>query len=169
MYLIEIPHQTTTSDDLFVIMFSCILSKFHIKPQHFSATSFLIISCILSKFHIKPQLCTTTMSISRVVSYRNSTSNHNLRVVACTRRALYLIEIPHQTTTNRAKDCCYTGLYLIEIPHQTTTVVPFFPLLTMLYLIEIPHQTTTCVLVHPFSLLLYLIENPHQTTTSDKA
>ena len=33
--------------------------------------------CILSKFYIKPQLSTIDFEIASVVSYRNSTSNHN--------------------------------------------------------------------------------------------
>ena len=33
--------------------------------------------CILSKFYIKPQLAQVNKYADRVVSYRNSTSNHN--------------------------------------------------------------------------------------------
>ena len=57
----------------------------------------------------------------RVVSYRNSTSNHNQ-----SRRATYI-----------------GTLYLIEILHQTTTLLVVFPSKIALYLIEILHQTTT--------------------------
>ena len=84
----------------------CILSKFYIKPQLRLERELARCSCILSKFYIKPQLEDTPDYISRVVSYRNSTSNHN---AACTARAcnwLYLIEILHQTTTS--------GLILID-------------------------------------------------------
>ena len=165
----------------------CILLKFYIKPQPSFSGSCLALCCILSKFHIKPQP-TATMSSHRfvvsyrnstsnhnniscrlfqipVVSYRNSTSNHNLHVRACCtlhvvsyrnstsnhnyinplswQYLLYLIEIPHQTTTCDSRLFNVSRLYLIEIPHQTTTVSARNYQVNRLYLIEIPHQTTT--------------------------
>ena len=83
-------------------------------------------SCILSKFYIKPQLAWIVPYSAIVVSYRNSTSNHNSAWSASSLVVLYLIEILHQTTTTRAT--CQIGkmLYLIEILHQTTTS-PFDP------------------------------------------
>ena len=56
-----------------------------------------------------------------VVSYRNSTSNHNGRGNPIEANALYLIEILHQTTTLRFFEAYQLQLYLIEILHQTTT------------------------------------------------
>ena len=55
----------------------CILSKFYIKPQLNGALKTSNARCILSKFYIKPQLEDAPEYVSRVVSYRNSTSNHN--------------------------------------------------------------------------------------------
>ena len=55
LYLIEILHQTTT----------------HCKCIQFT------LCCILSKFYIKPQLLPLSVCRLFVVSYRNSTSNHN--------------------------------------------------------------------------------------------
>ena len=77
----------------------CILSKFYIKPQLFAILIFLIFSCILSKFYIKPQPCSERDFIRTVVSYRNSTSNHNSIDRWSNADSLYLIEILHQTTT----------------------------------------------------------------------
>ena len=77
LYLIEILHQTTTA----------------------SIGRYLFRRCILSKFYIKPQLSPQYMSRDRVVSYRNSTSNHNRIGELCALKWLYLIEILHQTTT----------------------------------------------------------------------
>ena len=78
-----------------------------------------------------------------VVSYRNSTSNHNADIFKDCDGKLYLIEILHQTTTTPIISITPALLYLIEILHQTTTQ----PLLrlehSLLYLIEILHQTTT--------------------------
>ena len=55
----------------------CILSKFYIKPQHTGSHLYRMPRCILSKFYIKPQLTGRTLNGFDVVSYRNSTSNHN--------------------------------------------------------------------------------------------
>ena len=99
LYLIEILHQTTTLSVLPAMSFRCILSKFYIKPQHGRRTK----------------------HSNKVVSYRNSTSNHNERGRASHSGLLYLIEILHQTTTIHAADAEYAELYLIEILHQTTT------------------------------------------------
>ena len=143
MYLIEILHQTTTNSQSLDSSNSCILSKFYIKPQHGSHQWFFRPSCILSKFYIKPQQrirhkighsvvsyrnSTSNHNVSRslqplgqVVSYRNSTSNHNGSVDVLPGRPLYLIEILHQTTTSRKSTITFARLYLIEILHQTTT------------------------------------------------
>ena len=99
LYLIEILHQTTTMAHISGIMKSCILSKFYIKPQRrwapggggcrcilskfyikpqrTCAAHRLCPCCILSKFYIKPQLRLGCVQCLDVVSYRNSTSNHN--------------------------------------------------------------------------------------------
>ena len=79
LYLIEILHQTTTSCFTMLGMSSCILSKFYIKPQLYPHSGHTAFSCILSKFYIKPQLYFFEKSYFLVVSYRNSTSNHNIR------------------------------------------------------------------------------------------
>ena len=124
LYLIEILHQTTTRAALQSLLVGCILSKFYIKPQHTSATTSGSTSCILSKFYIKPQPITRVSFIPHrcilskfyikpqlrwrshcswwVVSYRNSTSNHNSEFVINSVTPLYLIEILHQTTTHGA-------------------------------------------------------------------
>ena len=56
----------------------CILSKFYIKPQLLADLLAVQISCILSKFYIKPQPIYEMRESEGVVSYRNSTSNHNV-------------------------------------------------------------------------------------------
>ena len=77
----------------------CILSKFYIKPQLIPPPGSIWICCILSKFYIKPQLFGGAPNGCCVVSYRNSTSNHNFLVAHPMAVVLYLIEILHQTTT----------------------------------------------------------------------
>ena len=78
LYLIEILHQTTTQKAILVLTTRCILSKFYIKPQRTCSRLVLGYCCILSKFYIKPQLLTILFVLIIVVSYRNSTSNHNM-------------------------------------------------------------------------------------------
>ena len=79
----------------------------------------------------------------KVVSYRNSTSNHNVDNVLNGAEELYLIEILHQTTTMPWPLLKRWQLYLIEILHQTTTTQAATCAAHGLYLIEILHQTTT--------------------------
>ena len=101
LYLIEILHQTTTLSCGPLWPLRCILSKFYIKPQPQMTTNLNCKCCILSKFYIKPQLrmllgsdvagcilskfyikpqpCVDACAGVGVVSYRNSTSNHNAR------------------------------------------------------------------------------------------
>ena len=103
-----------------------------------------------------------------VVSYRNSTSNHNGVLELRSAVLLYLIEILHQTTTEGLVWLLRYVLYLIEILHQTTTEMVAYISFILLYLIEILHQTTTIFYKLAQRLLLYLIEILHQTTTVER-
>ena len=102
--------------------------------------------CILSKFYIKPQRHILCAGLRAVVSYRNSTSNHNSPLARVASTPLYLIEILHQTTTGLPANYIFIKLYLIEILHQTTTHWVSVWAGPELYLIEILHQTTTLIL-----------------------
>ena len=66
--------------------YCCILSKFYIKPQPSQAGAALAVGCILSKFYIKPQHTCCRTWLFGVVSYRNSTSNHNRDINELPRR-----------------------------------------------------------------------------------
>ena len=73
--------------------------------------------CILSKFYIKPPPRCRYNSYCNVVSYRNSTSNHNLFETIMAIRRLYLIEILHQTTTcvkyvSKVDGCILSKFYI---------------------------------------------------------
>ena len=103
----------------------CILSKFYIKPQLRKFNERLRHSCILSKFYIKPQHSKCHFIVFRVVSYRNSTSNHNANAAGDMAYRLYLIEILHQTTTLYWKDhnpprCILSKFYIKpQLLHHT--------------------------------------------------
>ena len=128
LYLIEIPHQTTTQLYPTLVKERCILSKFHIKPQLYRAWASCILCCILSKFHIKPQHRLGICFADIVVSYRNSTSNHNTGGLASGIYGLYLIEIPHQTTTParipRFFCCCILSKFHIKPQRRGSGCLP---------------------------------------------
>ena len=78
LYLIEILHQTTTeNDEAFNTWLLYLIEILHqTTTDTFAPLS--VACCILSKFYIKPQLAIHPAADLFVVSYRNSTSNHNL-------------------------------------------------------------------------------------------
>ncbi len=144
--------------------FRCILSKFYIKPQQAERPQQQQTCCILSKFYIKPQPYWRLYDLSVVVSYRNSTSNHNSCPRTSSYEELYLIEILHQTTTLArrmlaAKRCILSKFYIkpqrVVVEGYSQAVVSYrnstsnhnqiteIFVQTQLYLIEILHQTTT--------------------------
>ena len=118
LYLIEILHQTTTLLLPCSVLRGCILSKFYIKPQQTSYHCLVCRRCILSKFYIKPQRHNPRRYGTSVVSYRNSTSNHNILILRSGSIMLYLIEILHQTTTSPAASlpavCCILSKFYIK-------------------------------------------------------
>ena len=121
LYLIEILHQTTTQST--VDRNAAALYLIEILHQTTTITRFVLLfeSCILSKFYIKPQLPRQEANYCRVVSYRNSTSNHNFILS----RGLWRIVVSYRNSTSNHNYCPLNykrvWLYLIEILHQTTT------------------------------------------------
>ena len=121
LYLIEILHQTTTEFSSLLTLRGCILSKFYIKPQLRLERE--LTRCVVSYRNSTSNHNETGRSSTSpiVVSYRNSTSNHNPVASIVLMSMLYLIEILHQTTTRLSACARASWLYLIEILHQTTT------------------------------------------------
>ena len=121
LYLIEILHQTTTPALASMPLCRCILLKFYIKPQLVSSLFVLGAGCILLKFYIKPQLRLERELAYCVVSYRNSTSNHNTGLI---NGFLGQVVSYRNSTSNHNilfHPLLFVPLYLIEILHQTTT------------------------------------------------
>ena len=143
LYLIEILHQTTTQSTVSRNDAALYLIEILHQTTTDCSPCGCFCGCILSKFYIKPQLPAMAGDLFKVVSYRNSTSNHNYGVPQEVSQKLYLIEILHQTTTSTVISCLIFSLYLIEILHQTTTLPSQRRCDCGLYLIEILHQTTT--------------------------
>ena len=99
----------------------CILLKFYIKPQHTANVYNLLYVVSYRNSTSNHNTLRRFLPAIRVVSYRNSTSNHNIWTDKTDQEMLYLIEILHQTTTANVYNLLYIPLYLIEILHQTTT------------------------------------------------
>ena len=121
--------------------------------------------CILSKFYIKPQQAERRAKKALVVSYRNSTSNHNLRTWQPDQGNVVSYRNSTSNHNYRGRGAYHLQLYLIEILHQTTTYFDSKVVKSRLYLIEILHQTTTSNQLLISESSLYLIEILHQTTT----
>ena len=145
----------------------CFLFQFYIKPQLNERISAVKERCFLFQFYIKPQRESSCRRQHYVVSYFNSTSNHNDRSRLLHIKELFLISILHQTTTGNAQVYGNAWLFLISILHQTTTItISLFPA-SSLFLISILHQTTTVSDEYLQHVRLFLISILHQTTTSD--
>ena len=169
----------------------CILLKFYIKPQRSAHQGISIRSCILLKFYIKPQPSTKRRKRYCVVSYWNSTSNHNAPSGSFAPCVLYLIEILHQTTTGRLplRDpaCCILLKFYIKpqrfnlnpLNGACCILLKFYikpqlaaiaiPAKSRLYLIEILHQTTTLLarrLIWASCILLKFYIKPQQSKLS---
>ena len=141
LYLIEILHQTTTTGTYTVLVHGCILSKFYIKPQLIVSKRHEYRGCILSKFYIKPQHCKRSRNrtvccilskfyikpqpwfgrqwLSSVVSYRNSTSNHNCCRCSTTWPtgcilSKFYIKPQHACGRCRSRGCCILSKFYIK-------------------------------------------------------
>ena len=165
LYLIEILHQTTTGltpilfwpscilskfyikpqQPLFLLKVRrcCILSKFYIKPQRLARKRHAQACCILSKFYIKPQLLLSTVGYIRVVSYRNSTSNHNS--ASATSLATPVVSYRNSTSNHNYVRRNYFERKVVSYRNSTSNHNPRSARwrYSLLYLIEILHQTTT--------------------------
>ncbi len=121
----------------------CILLKFYIKPQHTANVYNLLYVVSYRNSTSNHNTLRRFLPAIRVVSYRNSTSNHNGSVDVLPGRPV--VSYRNSTSNHNAGTTTPNSalLYLIEILHQTTTRQPQVSTVLSLYLIEILHQTTT--------------------------
>ena len=139
LYLIEILHQTTTVVQRELLGAVLYLIEILHQTTTRRVSGYRFPCCILSKFYIKPQHRVILNDIHRVVSYRNSTSNHNLRPVRRLFASLYLIEILHQTTTlNRAcksfRGCILSKFYIKPQPNPLFNAIMLRCILSKFYI-----------------------------------
>ena len=123
LYLIEILHQTTTISGALGQLFGLYLIEILHQTTTCGQCEDCLRRCILSKFYIKPQLSRRWHYFCWVVSYRNSTSNHNISTFRSVSIMLYLIEILHQTTTRGYPfgllGCCILSKFYIKPQPRT--------------------------------------------------
>ena len=143
LYLIVFLHQTTTLPACKLCCYRLYLIVFLHQTTTAKRAALIRLNCILSSFYIKPQLLIGRNVRPGIVSYRLSTSNHNLLSLLNVILKLYLIVFLHQTTTVKILPLRKSGLYLIVFLHQTTTLCSKFRHWSELYLIVFLHQTTT--------------------------
>ena len=125
------------------LLLSCILSKFYIKPQQQGFGTGDACSCILSKFYIKPQRLLPPQCALLVVSYRNSTSNHNFFQFQC--MGPIVVSYRNSTSNHNGGTRYSDWLEVVSYRNSTSNHNTNAPLYSywVLYLIEILHQTTT--------------------------
>ena len=165
LYHIWILHQTTTGLRKNATCPGCIIFGFYIKPQLPKSQRHerRVVSYLDSTSNHN-----RTLFVQRprqVVSYLDSTSNHNGREHRRSDQQLYHIRILHQTTTRWCIAWPRSTLYHIRILHQTTTRQALARFTVLLYHIRILHQTTTGDGASEKWHLLYHIRILHQTTT----
>ena len=101
------------------------LSLYHIWILHQTTTipvnCKFVSSCIIFGFYIKPQHTVNKPDDGTVVSYLDSTSNHN--IIHFISYALLVVSYLDSTSNHNwiEKECNLSGLYHIWILHQTTT------------------------------------------------
>ena len=165
LFLISILHQTTTITLAYRLSVGCFLFQFYIKPQRHIGVH--AVSVVVSYFNSTSNHNKYWNEIYEflVVSYFNSTSNHNLSLRNTEASWLFLISILHQTTTSTMSSLSISKLFLISILHQTTTYSSTQTTVRQLFLISILHQTTTARALPNTRASLFLISILHQTTT----
>ena len=143
LYLIEILHQTTTLDTANELVRKLYLIEILHQTTTPPVPPATVIRCILSKFYIKPQQIIIHNHISAVVSYRNSTSNHNRNVSA----GLYDEVVSYRNSTSNHNNATMSGGSAPVVSYRNSTSNhnrAFKVSMSLkLYLIEILHQTTT--------------------------
>ena len=165
MYLIEILHQTTTSCEAVWEQFSCILSKFYIKPQRCNDLS-------VSWWVVSYRNSTSNHNSSEVVfdevvvvSYRNSTSNHNLHQNRV--QTQQVVSYRNSTSNHNWKSFIVCNLVVVSYRNSTSNHNLFCILFPVYRVVSYRNSTSNhnCHKECPRVVLLYLIEILHQTTT----
>ena len=165
LYLIEILHQTTTPAVVTNNLQRCILSKFYIKPQQWRRLPRCC--CVVSYRNSTSNHngVNATMSGGSVVSYRNSTSNHNEPGTAPAKQLV----VSYRNSTSNHNGCgSGTDVYSVVSYRNSTSNHNNLSNASSLNVVVSYRNSTSnhnrVTIYHLFSAL-YLIEILHQTTT----
>ena len=122
LYLIEILHQTTTGSNATLVEHELYLIEIlHQTTTRFPSPPHNLQLYLIEILHQTTTLAPGIFNLFAVVSYRNSTSNHNPVAV---NKFFHTVVSYRNSTSNhnrRRWKTCSAELYLIEILHQTTT------------------------------------------------
>ena len=169
LYLIEILHQTTTNNATASRTTALYLIEILHQTTTVVAAMSFVESCILSKFYIKPQLAGCLFLHCKVVSYRNSTSNHNYRRVISVRTSVVSYR---NSTSNHNSRCPGIGVETV-VSYRNSTSNHNGVNATMSGGSVVSYRNSTsnhnCLHRRHWRPQLYLIEILHQTTTSRAA
>ena len=147
MFHILILHQTTTHHRTTMPPFGCFISWFYIKPQLILPFGFpnLVVSYLDSTSNHNCFI--THVGWVNVVSYLDSTSNHNSYRggIDISKVVSYLDSTSNHNSNNFLLSS--KELFHILILHQTTTLGVSMSKMSMLFHILILHQTTTLMTI----------------------
>ena len=118
LYLIEILHQTTTGSNATLVKHELYLIEILHQTTTFTGELFPTISCILSKFYIKPQHQRRRHNHQLVVSYRNSTSNHNNR--SSHNIGQLVVSYRNSTSNHNNFRCSSTSILVVSYRNSTS-------------------------------------------------
>ena len=169
LYLIEILHQTTTQARTTILVNRCILSKFYIKPQRAKTPSGGRTVVSYRNSTSNHNGLSQRISVDKVVSYRNSTSNHNYRRVISVRTSVVSYR---NSTSNHNSRCPGIGVETV-VSYRNSTSNHNGVNATMSGGSVVSYRNSTsnhnCLHRRHWRPQLYLIEILHQTTTSRAA
>ena len=117
LYLIEILHQTTTHCKCIQFTLCCILSKFYIKPQQLLLKKETLLVVSYRNSTSNHNLRQEHRLLERVVSYRNSTSNHNLFTII---RYRYSV-VSYRNSTSNHNFCPYNDKKHPVVSYRNST------------------------------------------------
>ena len=168
LYLIEILHQTTTITS----MMNILILLYLIEILHQTTTAAIrtppLPCCILSKFYIKPQLRLYSQQLSLVVSYRNSTSNHNGLTPTVT--TPFVVSYRNSTSNHNTTRKLISRTSVVSYRNSTSNHNGDNSLHVQQFVVSYRNSTSNHNIGERDAVgaALYLIEILHQTTTSPR-
>ena len=165
LYLIEILHQTTTHCKCIQFTLCCILSKFYIKPQQLLLKKETLLVVSYRNSTSNHNLFTIIRYRYSVVSYRNSTSNHNDQTgMVCWNG---VVSYRNSTSNHNRLSASISATAVVSYRNSTSNHNRLPGVQTCLHVVSYRNSTSnhnrgSC---RHGGCRLYLIEILHQTTT----